>query len=337
MANVKKARNKLLYVAAIVIIVIIGSYLGVNFSEILSENGIFPGESTEEQFIPGESVEGQFIVTMIDVGQADCFLLEQNGKTALIDCGTSSAADDVIEYLKQKGITRLDYVMGTHPHDDHMGGMYKIITNFEIGTIIIPEITKMQITTAWYGKLMKEIKDGIYDEKNPEKEVRYILDYPEVGEIYTLGEAELKVIGPIEEPKNNANNYSIVLKVSFGTQDIIMTGDAETQVEKAILATGTNLDAEILKAGHHGSDTSTSDEFLDAISPEYVLISAGFGNKHEHPIKSIMEKLEKRNLEVYRTDESGTVVITITSDSIEFSVEPGDYLSGVELEASKTK
>ena len=313
MSNDKTVRsNKLLVTVVAVIIWLIATFFGVNIDDWTSND--------------------ELIVTMIDVGQADCFLLEQDGMVALVDCGLGgTTADEVIAFLKQKGINRLDYVFGTHPHDDHMGGMNKIITTFEIGTIIIPKVTKMKITTAWYTNLMKEIKDGVYDEKNPEKEVRYILDYPEVGEVYTLGKATIKVLGPIEEPKSNKNNYSTVLMVTLGDFDILMTGDAEISLENDILETGVDLKAEILKVGHHGSDTSTGDKFLDAVDPKYALISAGLGNSHEHPIESVMDKLEERDIEVYRTDESGTVVLTITGDSVTFNTDPDDYLSGVEL------
>ena len=116
-----------------------------------------------------------------------------------------------------------------------------------------------------------------------------------------------------------------------------MTGDAETEIEEKILESGVNIDAEILKLGHHGSDTSNSEAFLDAISPEYGLISSGLGNKYEHPIKEIMQRMEERNIEVYRTYESGSVVITITTDDVSFSCEPGDYLSGPELEEREGK
>ena len=271
------------------------------------------------------SVEGELILTMIDVGQADSFLLMQNGETALIDCGTRSTGKDVVEYLKDIGITRIDYVFGTHPHDDHMGGMYDVITNFEIGKIIIPKVEE-NITTNWYIKLMTEIVNGKYD-----------VEYPKVGDIYNLGKATMKVIGPLSPANGNKNNYSTVLKVSFGEMDVIMTGDAETKVEQDILASGENIDAEILKVGHHGSDTSSSEEFLDAISPDYGLISCKVGNKYKHPIASTMEKLKARNVEVYRTDENSTVVATITTDSVAFDKQPGDYLSGPELEMMEGK
>lgn len=269
---------------------------------------------------------GNLMLHMIDVGQADSFLLIQNDSIALIDCGTRSTGEDVVEYLKNMGITKIDYIIGTHPHDDHMGGMYDVITNFEIGTIIIPEVADGEITTNWYMKLMKEIKDG-----------NYTVDHPELKEVYNLGYASMKVIGPISEPKDNTNNYSIVLKVTFGEMDIIMTGDAEKEVEAEILASGENLDAEILKVGHHGSDTSNTKEWLDAIAPEYALISTKVGNKYNHPIKSVMELLEERKIEVYRTDENGSVIATITSNDVIFNCEPGDYLSGEEVEEVKSE
>lgn len=197
--------------------------------------------------------------------------------------------------------------------------MYDVITNIDVGKIIIPEIKLGEVTTNWYMKLMQEIKTGDYE-----------LVYAEVGQKYDLGEANINVIGPISEYDGNLNNYSTILKVTLGESDIIMTGDAETGVEEALI--GQDLDAEILKVGHHGSDTSSSDEFLDAVNPDYALISAKLGNKYNHPIKSVMEKLEKREIEVYRTDENGTVVLTITSNSITADCEPGDYLSGEELE-----
>jgi len=271
--------------------------------------------------VPIQNVEGQLVVHMIDVGQADCFLLIQDDKTALVDCGTRSTGKDAVEYIKELGITKIDYVIGTHPHDDHMGGMYDIITNFEIGTVIIPDSRNGDITANWYLKLMSELKTGSYK-----------THYAQEGDIFNLEEATMNVIAAETDVSGNTNNYSIVLKVTFGQMDMIMTGDAETEIEEKILESGVDIEAEILKVGHHGSDTSSSDEFLDAIDPDYGLISCKVGNKYEHPIKSTMEKLEKRNIEVYRTDECGSVIITITTDDVTFNSEPGDYLSGVEVE-----
>lgn len=310
----QKLKKKITTLLIVILILLISTIFEMYFGE--------DTQDTSSSATSNTNIEGELVLTMIDVGQADSFLLEQNGKTALIDCGTRSTGKDVVEYLQNEGITRIDYVFGTHPHDDHMGGMYDVITNFEIGTIILPEVKANEVTTNWYIKLMTEIKNGGYN-----------LEYAKEGTIYDLGDATMKIIGPISLPESNLNNYSTVLKVSFGEMDIIMTGDAEITVEEEILEKYQDeLDAEILKMGHHGSDTSTSDEFLKAISPEYALISAKIGNKYEHPIKSVMQKLENADIEVYRTDENGTVEVTITTDNITFSCEPGDYLSGIELE-----
>lgn len=289
-------------------------------------------EGQNQQNAP-ESVVSQdeeLVLTMIEVGQADSFLLEQGDMTALIDCGTRSSGDDVVKYLKSQGIKRIDYLFGTHPHDDHMGGMYDVIMNIEVEKVIIPEVSVEQQTSAWYMKLMNELKNGGKNEKRPNYG-GYDVEYVTLGTVYKLGDATIKVIGPMDDYYEDINNYSIVLKVTFGQMDVIMTGDAEAEAEAQILKSGENIDAEILKVGHHGSDTSSSEEFLDAISPDYALISAEVGNKFNHPTENTMEKLKEREIEVYRTDENGTVVVTITATDASFSTEPGDYASGIEV------
>lgn len=329
MSNGKSGRKKTAKILVTIIFLVIASIFGINVLDIIptGSDTNTPSTSVSGQLENiNQATEGELILTMIDSGQADSFLFVQDEEVALVDCGTRSTGKDVVSYLKSIGIEKIDYVFGTHPHDDHMGGMYDVITNFEIGKIILPEIKSGEVTTNWYLKLMKEIKDGDYK-----------LETVEVGTIYNLGDATMKIIGPLAEPEDNLNNYSTVMKVSFGDMDIIMTGDAETEVEKDILQSGENIDAEILKVGHHGSDTSSSEEFLDTISPDYALISSKVGNKYEHPTKNTMEKLEEREIEVYRTDESGTVVVTITPDDVSFSCAPGDYLSGVELEEKEAK
>ena len=294
---------------------------------------LFPSDTTpqhsqqqQEQSPPThvELPDGTLTLTMIECGQADSFLFQQGDYTALFDCGTRSTGDDVVKYLKSIGIEKIDILVGTHPHDDHMGGMYDVITNFDIGKIVIPKVKDGEVTTNWYIKLMQEIKDK-----------KHVVEYPEINDVYLLGEATMTVIGPLSEPKDNLNNYSIVMKVTFGDMDVLMTGDAEKDVEKEILSSGVNLDAEILKVGHHGSNTSSSEDFLDAINPDYALISCKVGNKHDHPTADTMAKLKERDIDVYRTDESGTVIVTITSDSITFNTDPDDYRSGIELAGGK--
>jgi len=304
MANVKNGRKpkSLASLALTLVVLIIASMLGIT--------------------IPGitDNPEGTLTITMIDVGQGDSFLIEQGDEVALIDCGTSSAGKVIIEYLQKKGITKINKLFGTHPHDDHEGGMLYVINNVEVEKVILPDIKDEHANTNWYKKLFKALKDGGYD-----------LEYVEIGTVYNLGEATITVIGPISDPGDEKNNYSTVLKVSFGEQDAIFTGDAEVPVEQDMIEAGQNLQAEILKIGHHGSETSSCEAFLDAVNPTYALISCGLDNQHEHPKEEVMQRLEARNIEVYRTDECGTVVVTITATDIIFNCNPGDYLSGIEL------
>lgn len=318
MSNDSHARKKWLVSIIVTILIGILSLFGINIYEYIpNEDGGQQQTQGTETFTENDILN----LTMVDVGQADGFVFMQDGKTAVIDCGTRSTGKDLVEYLKQSNVTKLDYVVGTHPHDDHMGGMYDVITNFEVGEVIIPKVTKNSITTNWYLKLMNELKTG-----------GYTVTYPNVGDEFTLGKAKMKVIAPFEEPESNLNNYSIVMMVSLGEMDVLMTGDMEKDVEKQILAKNSNIDAEILKLGHHGSDTSSCVEFLEAVNPQYALCSSKVGNKYEHPIKSTMDNLKQRKIPVYRTDESGTVIVKITPKNVEFSCKPGDYLSGVELE-----
>ena len=259
MANGKSGQKKRISPLATIIgliVLVVASKFGINLTDVISNEATTP--TYQETIQPAQNVDGQLVVHMIDVGQADCFLLVQDGKTALVDCGTRSTGKDAVAYLQELGVTNLDYVIGTHPHDDHMGGMYDVITSFDIGTVVIPDSRNGEITANWYMKLMNELQTGGYE-----------IHYAEKGDIFNLNDATMQVLSA-ETDVSNTNNYSIVLKVSFGQMDMIMTGDAETEIEEKILESGVDIDAEILKLGHHGSDTSSSDAFLDAVSPEYA-------------------------------------------------------------------
>lgn len=322
MVNTKNGRKKkltkaLLAIIILVLVIIVETVITSDKQQEPEQPNI-SNSQTQEQ--PTE-VTGELKLHMIDVGQADSFLFVKGDEVALVDCGTRSTGKDAVEYIKSLGITRIDYVFGTHPHDDHMGGMYDIITNFEIGKIIIPQVKEGQVTANWYIKLMKQIVERNYE-----------VEYSKTGNEYSLGDAKIQIVWQSELEQDNVNNYSNIIKVCFGDMDVLMTGDAETEIEEEVLRSGVQIDAEILKVGHHGSDTSSSDIFLDDVNPDYGLISCKVGNKYEHPTKDTIEKLQQREVEVYRTDECGTVIATITPSGVTFNCEPGDYLSGSELE-----
>lgn len=275
-------------------------------------------DNQETQNTNGTATEEVLIFTMVDVGQADGFVLEYEDKVAVIDCGAEDTCEALVNYLNQREIAKIDFLFGSHPHDDHMGGMLTILENFEIGKIIIPEVEG--IGSDWYEELEDEFEAGDYN-----------LEYLKEDDVYYLGDVTITVLEQFEPPLDEINNYSAIMKVTLGEIDILMTGDAETAVEKELLQSGKDISAEILKVGHHGSKTSTSNKFLDAVNPEYALISCAVRNKHKHPTETTMEKLESREIIVYRTDECGTVVLTITPTDVTFNCEPGDYLSGTEL------
>ena len=180
--NSKSGRKWLIKALTIIVVVVLVFGFDVDISDwdivknILNENEnieevmatLMPTEAVMPtqnpvQNLTGQDVQGELVVHMIDVGQADCFLFIQDDETILVDCGTRSTGKDAVEYIKTQGITRLDYVIGTHPHDDHMGGMYEIITNFETGTIIIPIVEDGEVTANWYLKLMNELNTGKYE------------------------------------------------------------------------------------------------------------------------------------------------------------------------------
>lgn len=319
MGNSKRDRwKKIFELIATVILVLISIWYRTVTLPDESEN---VNSDSQEATQAESNVEGVMELHMIECGQADSFLFVQGEDTCLIDCGKISTGDDVVEYIQNLGIKQLDYVIVTHPHEDHAGGAQEVITNFEVGTIIMPKAKAEHTTANYFANLMDTIIEGQYN-----------FEYAVQDSKYKLGEASMEMVGVMPDYEGDANNSSIVMKVSFGEMDVLMTGDAEKAVERYILDMGKDIDCEILKMGHHGSDTSTTDEFLEAVDPDYALISCKLGNKHEHPVKSVMQKLEARNIPVYRTDESGTVVATITSTDVTFSCEPGDYLSGIELE-----
>lgn len=245
------------------------------------------------------------ILTMFDIGQAECFLLEEGNVTALIDCGKATQGKDIVDRIKKREIDKIDYIFITHPHEDHMGGMLEIINNFQVLNIILPNINQAKITTKWYKKIMNQLAQGDYQIEVAEKNKKY-----------NLKNAEIKIINEVTYQGNNINNYSTVLKITYGQNSIIMTGDAEHIVEKELLKSGENINATILKVGHHGSKTATIEEFIDAIDPIYALISCGLNNRYNHPSQEVIERLNKKNIKFYRTDECGDVVIKITEKDV---------------------
>lgn len=259
------------------------------------------------------SVNGTLKVHYIDVGQADSILIQQNGQNMLIDAGNNPDGNLVVNYLKSQGVSKLDYVIGTHPHEDHIGGLDVVIKAFNIGKVYMPKATA---TTATFKDVVSAISS---------KGLK--ITTPTVGSTINLGDASATILAPNGSGYEDANNYSIAIKLKYGNNSFLFMGDAEDVSENEILAKGLDVKADVLKVGHHGSSSSTTSAFLNKVSPKYAIISVGKGNTYGHPHKPIMDRLKASGITVYRTDEAGTIVAASNGTSITFDAKPGSYSS----------
>lgn len=281
------------------------------------------------------SIDSTLEMHVIDVGQGDAILFVEDDNVMLVDGGDLGKSDIISNYLTNLGIDEIDVLVGTHPHSDHMGNFDIILDNFDVSTLYVPDILDENITTQWYLRFLKKV-DEIDSKRNSENSIwQFPKDENGNFRSFDLGNIHVQMISPKGEKYSNANNYSIGMKVSFGETDILLTGDAEKLVEKEILESNFDLNCEVMKSAHHGSNTSNSREFLEAVGPEYIVISVGYANRYEHPIRETMDLYKELHIPVYRTDENGTIIMTTDGKNISFDSSPGDYLSGIELEQQK--
>ncbi len=245
----------------------------------------------------------------IDVGQGDCSLFISDESSMLIDCGENENAQTVIQTISEKGIEKLDYIVVTHAHSDHMGAMAQIIDEIPVSTILLSEPCDDSAETQTYEKFMDAAE---------ESGAEIILAQSDYS--FTLGYAKCTVLSPYEV-SSNENNNSIVLYISAGETSFLMTGDAEQKIEKEIIKNYPTLNATILKIGHHGSSTSSYEEFISQISPETAIIQCGLNNSYGHPHEETISVLDSLNIPYYRSDISGNITISCTADSYTVSTE----------------
>lgn len=260
---------------------------------------------------PVSNPSGSCSVHFIDVGQGDSTLICAGDETILIDAGENNKGDEVLLYLSRLGIERLDYVIGTHAHSDHIGGLDTVINGIEVENIILSDLPeKMVPTTKTYTDLLEAIQT---------RNVNLIVAEPK--DTYNIGGGVLTLLAPVDDDYKDLNDFSVVSRFDYGSKSILITGDAEEKAEKDIMQSGAYLNADILKVGHHGSDTSSSRAFLEAVSPEVAVIHVGAGNKYGHPMAETFTKLSSLGAKYYRTDLNGSVVVTINGDNIEVTCE----------------
>ncbi|MGK0469157.1 ComEC/Rec2 family competence protein [Clostridium sp.] len=250
------------------------------------------------------NLENNIITHFIDVGQGDCTLIQVNHKNLLIDSGTSDSKKKVIKYLKNNNITKLDYVIATHPHEDHIGGMASIIKTFMVDEFYAPKVTfsseafKNMIISLKRKKLkIKVAKSNIFLDLGPD--------------------TTCIMLSPNKKIYKDINNYSCAVRVSYKNSTYLFTGDIETISEQEILSKGYNINSQVLKVAHHGSNSSTSMEFLDAVSPKFAVISSGENNSYGHPNKETIDKLKNINCIIYRTDLEKNIVLISDGTNID--------------------
>lgn len=262
-------------------------------------------KETEESTEATIKTNGTLEVHFIDVGQADASLVICDGKSMLIDGGNAEDSSLIYSYLKNKGIDHLDYIVNTHPHEDHVGGL--------AGALNYASVDKaMGSMTSYDSKAFNSFVKYL-DEQNVS------ITIPKAGDTFKLGSGIVQILGPVHSSKD-VNNNSIVLKITYGATSFLFTGDAEREEEQDILAKGYDLSSTVLKVGHHGSETSTTYPFLREIMPEYAVISVGSGNQYGHPNEGTLSRLRDADVKTYRTDMQGDIICTSDGKDVTFTI-----------------
>jgi len=260
--------------------------------------------SHDAYLTPGDN---EIIVAFLDVGQGDSILIWSRDNAVLIDGGDVGRQDVILGYMRRAGIRRLDYVIATHPHRDHIGGLVAVLGRVEVGAVIMPDVVH---TTETFVNLLAVIENNDLP----------LVVVVEPGQWFRAGIIELEVLWPTGGQRN-LNDASIVARLVHGETAFLFTGDLEAAGERGLIASGLDLQADVLKVGHHGSRTSSTDAFLDAVAPVAAVIQVGERNQFGHPHGEVLGRLAERGIAVYRTDVNGAVIMA--SDGVRVVVVGG--------------
>ncbi|MHB1394748.1 MAG: ComEC/Rec2 family competence protein [Clostridia bacterium] len=258
-------------------------------------------------------------VHFIDVGQADAILIQGlEGENIVIDAGNNNDSEAVVKYIKNQGVKELKAVIGTHPHEDHIGGLDAVIKSFKVDKVYLPKAVHTSDT-------FRDVLNAVSD-----KGIKVTTAVKGVSILLSGMTAEF--IGPVGSEYDNLNNHSAVLRLTYGETSFLFQGDAEEESEQDILESDMSgkLKTDVLKVGHHGSSSSTTPEYLAKVNPKYAVIMVGKGNDYGHPHKETMGLLKSKGIGIYRTDEQGTIVAESDGKSIKFNVNSVSYNNGTE-------
>lgn len=284
----KKQKNKLVSLIVVAVIIVLSGIV---------THFWYDGDVIDDLGIKDSLPEGKMYVEFIDVGQGDCTLITCGDIAILIDGGESGESQNVINYIKNRNINDIDLCIATHPHSDHIGSLYKVLSEFQVGDVIIPDIPEKIIpTTKTYERFLNALSE------NAEQVIP-----AEAGETYSYGEITVEILGPVND-YGDLNNESVVARVLYGNTAVMLQGDAEKTAEADILNNGFDVSADLIKIGHHGSRTASSEEWLSAVEPEYAVISCGTQNDYGHPHTETLKNLDKYGIGYFRTDLLGDIV-----------------------------
>ena len=241
--------------------------------------------------------KNSFKVHFIDVGQGDSILITVNNKTLLIDSGPKDSENQLLSYIREQNIKKFDYVIATHPHEDHIGNMDKIIYNYTVGAFYSPKVT----TTS---KTFEDMVESLLSKNMKINVLKAGTSSMDLGD-----NTSITIFSPNKTYYENLNNYSPIIRITYGNTSFVFTGDAEIEIENEVLSTNPSLKSDVLKLGHHGSKTSTSENFFKAIDPSITVISCGRDNKYNHPSTETKDLLKKHRPKCFRTDLDGTIVL----------------------------
>ena len=302
-----KSVKKQLTKALLVLIILVAGYF---YTTYFDNKNITKDVTTNVKQTINES-SSNLKIYFVDVGQADCILINDNNEYGLIDAGNNEDGEKIVKYFKDLGITKFKYVFGTHAHEDHIGGMDNIIENFQIEHFYMPDT----ITTT---RTFEEVLDAL-EEKN------IAFETPEEDENLIFSDTVFKVLH-VGKDKRDLNDTSIVLKLTYKNTSYLFMGDATSSVEKDIL--DKDIKSDVLKVGHHGSQYSSTISFLKKVSPKYAIIEVGKNNSYNHPKEVTLKKLEDLGTKIYRTDEDGTIILTSDGENMSFETVKTDTNGG---------
>lgn len=266
-----------------------------------------PGENGTS--LGAEAATGDDFIRVLDVGQGDSILISSNGKHMLIDTGLAAGADNLCSKLRGYGVKNLDVLLLTHFHNDHAGGIETVTNRFNVENLIYPDMSKSDQTDS---AAVNAKRNVLAEEGN-----FYVANQ---GMSIEFGDFEITVIGYYSDMEDE-NDRSIILMARMGESKFLFAADAESEAENALIEDGINLECDVLKVGHHGSNGSSSEKFLDAANPEFAVISCGAGNPYSHPHTQTLKRLEESNTEIYRTDLSGDITFAVSAYEIEIECE----------------